>query len=102
VINAAKVLFLRPRPQPRAPKGQAMPSRCVVDGRQLMDNGTLYCSIRWVGRGACAVDCVMYGVAGPCRSQHVLLLRGGRPAADGQWHALLQHQVGLGDCVHVV
>lgn len=46
VINAAKVLFLRPRPQPRAPKGAAMPSRCVVDGRQLMDAGTLYCSIR--------------------------------------------------------
>eukprot|EP00878_Enallax_costatus_P006762 GHUV01007088.1.p2 GENE.GHUV01007088.1~~GHUV01007088.1.p2 ORF type:complete len:118 (+),score=7.62 GHUV01007088.1:1597-1950(+) len=46
VINAAKVLFLRPRPQPRPPKGIVMPSRCLVDGRQLMDNGTLYCSIR--------------------------------------------------------
>eukprot|EP00198_Chlamydomonas_reinhardtii_P010512 XP_001699849.1 predicted protein [Chlamydomonas reinhardtii] len=45
-INHARVVFLRPRPQARAPKGAAMPSKCVVDGRQLMDAGADYCSLR--------------------------------------------------------
>eukprot|EP00877_Chromochloris_zofingiensis_P005793 jgi/Chrzof1/15214/Cz09g31260.t1 len=46
VINGSKVLFLCPRPQPRPPKGVVAPARCVVDGRQLMDSGSTYCSIR--------------------------------------------------------
>ncbi|GBF88646.1 hypothetical protein Rsub_01545 [Raphidocelis subcapitata] len=46
VINGAKVLFLRPRPQPRPPKGVAAPARCVVDGRQLMDGAARYCSLQ--------------------------------------------------------
>ena len=46
VINGAKVLFLCPRPQPRPPKGVAAPSRCAVDGRQLMDAGARFCSLR--------------------------------------------------------
>ncbi|GBF92279.1 hypothetical protein Rsub_05362 [Raphidocelis subcapitata] len=46
VINGAKVLFLRPRPQPRPPKGVAAPSRCVVDGRQLMDAAARFCSLQ--------------------------------------------------------
>ncbi|KIY95660.1 hypothetical protein MNEG_12303 [Monoraphidium neglectum] len=46
VINGAKVLFLRPRPQPRPPKGVAAPSRCVVDGRQLMDGAARFCSLQ--------------------------------------------------------
>jgi len=46
VINNAKVVFLKPRPQPRPPKGTVMPERCVVDGRQLMDPGSRYCSLR--------------------------------------------------------
>lgn len=46
VINGAKVLFLRPRPQPRPPKGVAAPSRCCVDGRQLMDAAARYCSLQ--------------------------------------------------------
>lgn len=45
VINASKVVFLQPRPQPRPPKGQTMPATCKVDGRQLMDHGSLYCSL---------------------------------------------------------
>ncbi|MEW5301602.1 MAG: hypothetical protein WDW36_004453 [Sanguina aurantia] len=54
VINQAKVVFLQPRSQPRPPKGPAMPSRCVVDGRQLMDPGTCYCSLwcKFGGAGA--------------------------------------------------
>lgn len=52
-----QVVFLQPRPQPaKAPKTPAaaaaaaasMPSRCVLDGRQLMDVGSRYCSIRCV------------------------------------------------------
>lgn len=46
VINGAKVLFLRPRPQPRPPKGVVAPARCAVDGRQLMDAHSSYCSMR--------------------------------------------------------
>lgn len=46
VINGAKVLFLRPRPQPRPPKGVVAPARCSVDGRQLMDVHSSYCSLR--------------------------------------------------------
>lgn len=46
VINGAKVLFLRPRPQPRPPKGVVAPARCAVDGRQLMDAHSSYCSLR--------------------------------------------------------
>jgi hypothetical protein len=46
VINGHKVYFLRPRPQPRAPKGAVLPAKCVVDGRQLMEAGHCYCSIR--------------------------------------------------------
>lgn len=46
VINGAKVLFLRPRPQPRPPKGVVAPARCTVDGRQLMDAHSSYCSLR--------------------------------------------------------
>jgi hypothetical protein len=46
VINGAKVLFLRPRPQPRPPKGVVAPARCSVDGRQLMDAHSSYCSLR--------------------------------------------------------
>lgn len=46
VINGAKVLFLRPRPQPRPPKGVVAPARCTVDGRQLMDAHSNYCSLR--------------------------------------------------------
>jgi hypothetical protein len=46
VINGSKVLFLRPRPQPRPPKGVVAPARCKVDGRQLMDHGSCYCSLR--------------------------------------------------------
>jgi hypothetical protein len=46
VINGAKVLFLRPRPQPRPPKGVVAPARCAVDGRQLMDAHSTYCSLR--------------------------------------------------------
>jgi hypothetical protein len=49
VINGAKVVFLCPRPQPRPPKGVAAPSRCAVDGRQLMDASCRYCSLQ-VGR----------------------------------------------------
>jgi hypothetical protein len=47
-INNNKVLFLRPRPQPRPPKGPITPgtNACAVDGRQLMDPGYAYCSIR--------------------------------------------------------
>jgi hypothetical protein len=50
-INNNKVLFLRPRPQPRPPKGPVNPgtNACAVDGRQLMDPGDTYCSIRWGG-----------------------------------------------------
>ncbi|KAI8467556.1 MAG: PLATZ transcription factor-domain-containing protein [Monoraphidium minutum] len=46
VINGAKVVFLRPRPQPRPPKGVAAPSRCAVDGRQLMDGAARFCSLQ--------------------------------------------------------
>ena len=46
VINGSKVLFLRPRPQPRPPKGVVAPARCMVDGRQLMDHSSCYCSLR--------------------------------------------------------
>lgn len=46
VINGSKVLFLRPRPQPRPPKGVIAPARCAVDGRQLMDAHSSYCSLR--------------------------------------------------------
>lgn len=46
VINGAKVVFLRPRPQPRPPKGVAAPARCSVDGRQLMDGAARYCSLQ--------------------------------------------------------
>lgn len=46
VINGSKVVFLRPRPQPRPPKGVAAPSRCAVDGRQLMDAAARYCSLQ--------------------------------------------------------
>ncbi len=46
VINGSKVLFLNPRPQPRPPKGVVAPARCAVDGRQLMDHGSTYCSLR--------------------------------------------------------
>lgn len=46
VINGAKVVFLRPRPQPRPPKGVTAPSRCAVDGRQLMDGAARYCSLQ--------------------------------------------------------
>ncbi|EFJ40240.1 hypothetical protein VOLCADRAFT_100027 [Volvox carteri f. nagariensis] len=45
-INHARVVFLRSRPQARPPKGAAMPSRCELDGRQLMDVGARYCSLR--------------------------------------------------------
>src|SRR5512147_2859574 len=34
VINGAKVLFLRSRPQPRAPKATSAPSRYVLDAMQ--------------------------------------------------------------------
>lgn len=40
------MVFLKPRPQPRSPKGLVMPARCVVDGRQLMDVGNTYCCLR--------------------------------------------------------
>ncbi|GIL56542.1 hypothetical protein Vafri_11890, partial [Volvox africanus] len=45
-INHARVVFLRSRPQARPPKGAAMPSRCELDGRQLMDVGARFCSLR--------------------------------------------------------
>jgi hypothetical protein len=51
VINGAKVVFLRPRPQPRPPKGVTAPSRCAVDGRQLMDASAHYCSLQVGGTG---------------------------------------------------
>jgi hypothetical protein len=38
-----------------------MPSRCVVDGRQLMDQGTLYCSIRCV-----SLSVVLLSLLGVC------------------------------------
>lgn len=44
--TGAKVVFLRPRPQPRPPKGVAAPARCMVDGRQLMDGSARYCSLQ--------------------------------------------------------
>lgn len=46
VINSSKVLFLRPRPQPKPAKGISQPAKCRQDGRQLMDDSAMYCSLR--------------------------------------------------------
>lgn len=45
VINGAKVLFLRRRPQPRPPKGAVGASQCTVCTRHLQDV-SLYCSLQ--------------------------------------------------------
>jgi hypothetical protein len=51
-INNDRVVFLRPRPQPRPPRGCSFPAACSICNRQLMDAHASFCSLQCKLRGA--------------------------------------------------
>lgn len=90
VINGSKVLFLRPRPQPRPPKGVMAPARCAVDGRQLMDAHSGYCSLRC----KLEVEDVVFAANFPSSADEQQAAGTGAAAPDGSSLAGSYHRQG--------
>lgn len=84
------MLFLRPRPQPRPPKGVVAPARCLVDGRQLMDGSSQYCSLRCKLQTEDQVFAACHGNATAALAD---AQRGGGGAAGGDQRAPLKSVV---------
>lgn len=79
VINGAKVIFLRRRPQPRAPKGAVGASQCLVCSRHLQDISHF-----------CSLQCRLDGEAGV---RHVSLRPGSSSgSSEGESPLDLLHQ----------
>lgn len=64
VINGAKVVFLKRRPQPKAPRGTNSNYACSMCGRHLqVGSSTAVTEGRWAGRGS---GCAFWDGPPPC------------------------------------